>query len=39
VVVRRRTSPGGGGPGPVGVQLAAFDEALAALRIRVDATA
>jgi len=39
VGVRRRTSPGGGGPGPVGVQLAAFDEALAALRIRVDATA
>jgi argininosuccinate lyase len=35
VGVRRRTSPGGAGPGPVAVQLAAFDVAFAALRQRV----
>lgn len=35
VGVRRRTTPGGAGPGPVAVQLAAFDAALTKLRSRV----
>lgn len=35
VGVRRRTSPGGAGPGPVTVQLGVFRDALAALRARL----
>jgi argininosuccinate lyase len=35
VAVRRRSTPGGGGPGPVGVQLARFGQRLADDRSRV----
>ncbi|HVN51880.1 MAG TPA: argininosuccinate lyase [Acidimicrobiales bacterium] len=37
VAVRRRTTPGGGGPGPVSVQLGRFEARLAADRERVAA--
>jgi argininosuccinate lyase len=38
VAVARRTTPGGGGPGPVAVQLERFGQQLAADRARVAAT-
>jgi argininosuccinate lyase len=37
VAVRRRTTPGGAGPGPVAIQLAAFGDRLAADRGRIEA--
>jgi argininosuccinate lyase len=39
VAVSRRTTPGGGGPGPVAVQLERFASAVVSLRARVDAVA